>query len=117
LSELAWAREQAKSQGASYPYRGPDFRQRANSIESQIRAFYPYEVEFNENSTSILTLSATEGEDVRVRGPNDFEHSAFVAAGQQTEVTIQQPGLVTLKIGKRRVALYTEPYTRLRVKL
>ena len=118
LSELAWARTQAESQGERYPYRGPEYKQRAQQLEQRIRAFYPYEVSFNEDSNTILSFEAAGGgKDIAVSGPNGQSESVFAAAGKKVDVTIQTPGLVTIKVGKQRLALYTEPYTHLHIKL
>ena len=118
LSELAWARAQADSQGERYPYRGPEYKQRAQQLEQRIRAFYPYPVKFNEDSNTVLTFEAAGGgKDIEIDAPNGQRESVFAAAGKQVEVTIQTPGLVTIKVGKQRLALYTEPYTHLHIKL
>jgi thioredoxin-like negative regulator of GroEL len=116
LSELAWAREQATVLGDSYLFRGPGIVARMAALDKQIRAFYPFPVEFNPDSTTILKLRGTGGE-VLVKGPGDFEATASVPAGGTTEVTVREPGLVTLRVGKRTVVLVTEPYTKLTVEL
>ena len=116
LSELAWAREQAKGLGEGYLFRGPGIDGRMDALERQIRAFYPFPVEFNPDSTTILKLRGAGGE-VLVKGPGDFEETVSVPAGGTSEVTVREPGLVTLRVGKRTVVLVTEPYTRLTVEL
>lgn len=116
LSELAWAREQAKGLGEGYLFRGPGIDGRMDALERQIRAFYPFPVEFNPDSTTILKLRGAGGE-VLVKGPGDFEETVSVPAGGTSEVTVREPGLVSLRVGKRTVVLVTEPYTRLTVEL
>ena len=116
LSELAWAREQAKGLGEGYLFRGPGIDGRMDALERQIRAFYPFPVEFNPDSTTILKLRGAGGE-VLVKGPGDFAETVSVPAGGTSEVTVREPGLVTLRVGKRTVVLVTEPYTRLTVEL
>lgn len=116
LSELAWAREQAKGLGEGYLFRGPGIDGRMDALERQIRVFYPFPVEFNPDSTTILKLRGAGGE-VLVRGPGDFEETVSLPAGGSSEVTVREPGLVTLRVGKRTVVLVTEPYTKLTVEL
>jgi len=116
LSELAWAREQAKGLGEGYLFRGPGIDGRMDALERQIRAFYPFPVEFNPDSTTILKLRGAGGE-VLVRGPGDFEETVSLPAGGSSEVTVREPGLVSLRVGKRTVVLVTEPYTKLTVEL
>lgn len=116
LSELAWAREQARGLGEGYLFRGPDIDGRMNALERQIRVFYPFAVEFNADSTAILRLRGTGGT-VQVRGPGGFEETVSVPAGGSSEVTVREPGFVTLRVGKRTMALITEPYTKLTLEL
>lgn len=116
LSELAWAREQARGYGESYMFRGPGIDNRMDNLERQIRSFYPFPVEFNADSTTILKLKGAGGE-VQVRGPGDLAETVVLAPGAVREVVVREPGLVTLRIGKRTVALVTEPYTKLLLEL
>lgn len=116
LSELAWAREQARGYGESYMFRGPGIDNRMDNLERQIRSFYPFPVEFNADSTTILKLKGAGGE-VQVRGPGDLSETVVLAPGAVREVVVREPGLVTLRIGKRTVALVTEPYTKLLLEL
>ena len=115
LSELAWAREQAKGLGEGYLFRGPGIDGRMDKLERQIKAFYPFGVEFNPESTTVLKLRGTGGS-VQVRGP-DLEETVSIPAGGTTEVVVREPGLVTLRVGSRTVSLWTEPYTKLTVQL
>ena len=116
LSELAWAREQARGLGEGYLFRGPGIDARMDALERQIRSFYPYAVEFNADATAILRLRGSGGT-VQVRGPGDFAETVTLAPGGTSEVVVREPGLVTLKTGKRTVALVTEPYTKLTLEL
>ncbi len=116
LSELAWAREQAKGLGPDYLFRGPGTDARMDKLERAIRAFYPYPVEFNADATTVLRLKGSGGE-VTVRGPGDFVETVRIPPGGAGEVVLTQPGLVTLRVGTRTVALFTEPYTKLTVEL
>ena len=116
LSELAWAREQAKGLGEGYLFRGPGIDGRMDNLERQIRSFYPFPVEFNPDSTTVLKLRGSGGE-VVVKGPGDFEETVALPAGGTSEVTMREPGLVTLRVGKRTMVLITEPYTKLSLEL
>lgn len=116
LSELAWAREQAKGLGEGYLFRGPGIDGRMDNLERQIRSFYPFPVEFNPDSTTVLKLRGSGGE-VVVKGPGDFEETVALPAGGTSEVTVREPGLVTLRVGKRTMVLITEPYTKLSLEL
>ncbi len=116
LSELAWAREQARGMSDGYLFRGPGSDARMDALERTVRGFYPFAVEFNGDATTILVLRGTGG-DVVVRGPGDFTQTVAIPAGGASEVTVREPGLVTLRIGKRILTLVTEPYTKLTVDL
>lgn len=116
LSELAWAREQAKGLGEGYMFRGPGIDARMDKLERQIRSFYPFPVEFNADSTTVLKLKGAGGE-VRVRGPGGFDETVSLAPGAVREVVVREPGLVYVNIGKRKLALATEPYTKLLLEL
>ncbi len=116
LSELAWAREQAKGLGEGYLFRGPGIDGRMDNLERQIRSFYPFPVEFNPDSTTVLKLRGSGGE-VVIKGPGDFEETVALPAGGSSEVTVREPGLVTLRVGKRTMVLVTEPYTKLSLEL
>lgn len=116
LSELAWAREQAKGLGEGHLFRGPGSDVRMDKLERQIRAFYPFAVEFNPESTAILQLRGAGGQ-VTVRGPGDLEEQVSIPAGGSSEVVVREPGLVTLRVGSRTMSLWTEPYTKLKVQL
>ncbi|MCA9692052.1 MAG: hypothetical protein R3A51_21105 [Nannocystaceae bacterium] len=115
LSELAWARTQAAAQGERYLYRAADFARRLKDTEDQIRRRYPYAVAFNEDSSTILALTAKSGTDVDITGPYGYEESVFIAPGKTVEVTLPQPGLVVFRIGRDKKALYSEPYTRVAI--
>ncbi|MBA3548365.1 MAG: hypothetical protein H0T76_17930 [Nannocystis sp.] len=116
LSELAWAREQAKGLGEGYMFRGPGIDSRMDKLERQIRSFYPFPVEFNADSTTVLKLKGAGGE-VRVRGPGGLDETVILAPGAVREVVVREPGLVYVGIGKRKLALATEPYTKLLLEL
>jgi tetratricopeptide (TPR) repeat protein len=116
LSELAWAREQAKGLGEGHLFRGPGSDGRMDKLEQRIRAFYPFAVEFNPDSTAILQLRGSGGQ-VTVRGPGDLEEQVSIPAGGSSEVVVREPGLVTLRVGSRTMSLWAEPYTKLKVQL
>jgi Flp pilus assembly protein TadD len=116
LSELAWAREQAKGLGDGYLFRGPGIDGRMDKLERQIKVFYPFGVEFNPESTTIIKLRGNGGQ-VQVRGPGDLEETVSIPAGGSSEVVVREPGLVTLRVGSRTLSLVTEPYTKLTVQL
>ena len=116
LSELAWAREQARGLGEGYMFRGPGIDGRMANLERQIRSFYPYPVEFNADSTTILKLKGAGGE-VKLRGPGGLDETVVLAPGAVQEVVVREQGVVTLRIGKRTVALVAEPYTKLLLEL
>lgn len=119
LSELAWAREQARGLGEGYLFRGPGIDNRMANLERQIRSFYPFPVEFNAEATTILRLKFKTGAagDVTVRA-GDFEQSVRVPAGSEgAEVVLREPGLTTFKFAGKTTTFVTEPYTKLTVEL
>lgn len=119
LSELAWAREQARGLGDGYLFRGPGIDGRMANLERQIRSFYPFPVEFNADATTILRLrfkSGASGE-VNVRA-GDFEQTVAVPAGSEGgEVVLREPGLTFLRFGGKTSTFVTEPYTKLTIEL
>lgn len=119
LSELAWAREQARGLGDGYLFRGPGIDNRMANLERQIRSFYPFPVEFNADATAIVRLrfkSGASGE-VGVRA-GDFEQAVQVPAGTEgAEVVLREPGLTFLRVGGKTSTFVTEPYTKLTIEL
>lgn len=119
LSELAWAREQARGLGDGYLFRGPGIDGRMANLERQIRGFYPFTVEFNADATAILRVrfkSGASGE-VSVRA-GDSEQSVSVPAGSEgAEVVLREPGLTFLRVGGKTQTFVTEPYTKLTIEL
>jgi tetratricopeptide (TPR) repeat protein len=117
LSELDWARTQSNGLGPRFPYRGPSTETRMKSLEDQIRSFYPFEVKFQAEATSVLVIRARAGSTVEVEGPGGFRQEVSVSGDAPARVTIPEPGLTRLKIGNKRVALITEPYTEITASL
>lgn len=119
LSELAWAREQARGLGDGYLFRGPGIDARVSSLERQLRSFYPYTVAFNAESTAILRLRFKSGGagEVTVKA-GDTEEVVRVPAGSEgAEVVVREPGLTFFKVGGKTSTFVTEPYTKLTIEL
>lgn len=113
LSEIDWARTQSEALGPRYPFRGPSTDDRMDSLERQIRSFYPFEVEFQAEGTAVLVLRSRSGaRSVVVEGPGGFRQEVRIEDGSGAKVTIPQPGLTRIKVGKKTSALITEPYTQ-----
>jgi hypothetical protein len=115
LSELAWAREQAKGIGEGYLFRGPGSTggwtlSSARSGVLPVRGRVQPGLDDDHQA-------AGAGREVLVRGPGDLAETVFVPAGGSSEVVVPQPGLVTLRVGSRTMTLVTEPYTKLTVEL
>lgn len=119
LSELAWAREQARGLGDGYLFRGPGIDARIERLDKQLRAFYPFPVEFNADSTAILRIrfkSGASGE-IGVK-TGDGEQNVLIPAGSEgAEVVVRDPGLTYFRIGGKVSSFVTEPYTRVTIDL
>lgn len=112
LSELDWAKAQSEGLGPRFPYRGPSTEGRVKSLEEQIRAFYPFPIKFQAEASAVLVIRAKAGAtSVLVEAPGGFRQEVAVSREEPGRVTIPEPGLTRLKLGKKRVALITEPYT------
>lgn len=119
LSELAWAREQARGLGDGYLFRGPGTDKRIANLERQIRSFYPFVVEFNADSTAILRIRFKNGAagEVNVRA-GDTDQTVTVPAGSEgAEVILREPGLTFFKVAGKTSTFVTEPYTKLTIDL
>lgn len=113
LSELDWARTQSEALGPRYPFRGPSTDDRMDSLERQIRSFYSFDVKFQAEGTTVLILRSRSGaRSVVVEGPGGFRQEVQIEDGSGAKVTIPQPGLTRIKVGKKTSALITEPYTQ-----
>jgi tetratricopeptide (TPR) repeat protein len=119
LSELAWAREQARGLGEGYLFRGPGSDARIANLERQLRSFYPFPVEFNAESTAILRLRFKNGAagEVGVK-TSEGEQTVRVPAGSEgVEVVVREPGLTYFRISGKVSSFVTEPYTRVTIDL
>ncbi|MDC0671836.1 tetratricopeptide repeat protein [Nannocystis radixulma] len=119
LSELAWAREQARGLGEGYLFRGPGIDTRMANLDRQLRAFYPFAVEFNADSTAILKIRFKSGAAGEVGVKTDEgEQAVRVPAGSEgAEVVLRQPGLTYFRINGKVSSFVTEPYTRVTIDL
>ncbi|MEZ4454376.1 MAG: hypothetical protein R3B09_33300 [Nannocystaceae bacterium] len=118
LSEIAWAREQAKNLGEVYPFRGPGSTERRESLERRIHESYPFEVGFNSDPTTVLTVRTKAGtKEITVSGPGGLDERVFVSTNAPNPITINEPGIITFAADKSKSVLYTEPYTTLKVVL
>lgn len=119
LSEIAWAREQAKSLGDSYQWRGPGAATRAADLERSIHERYPFEVEFNGQPTTVLTLRSADGRtvEVQVTGPGGLDESVFVSGTGPQPLTVSDAGVITFTYDRRKVVFFAESYTAVTVKL
>lgn len=119
LSELAWAREQARGLGEGYLFRGPGIDARMANLDRQLRAFYPFPVEFNADSTAILKIRFKSGAAGEVGVKTDSgEQTIRVPAGSEgAEVIVRDPGLTYFRINGKVSSFVTEPYTRVTIDL
>ena len=119
LSELAWAREQARANGESYLFRGPGIDGRMANLERQIRSFYPFPVEFNADATTILRVRMKSGAagEVSVRAGTSEQSVSVPAGSEGAEVVLREPGLTILRAGAKTWTFVTEPYTKLTIDL
>lgn len=117
LSEIAWAREQSKTLGDTYRFRGPGSSERADTLERQIRESFPFAVKFNPEPTTILSLR-TKGDTVEatVTGPG-VDERVFVSNSGPDPLTFTDAGLITISYGRSKYALVAESYTAVQVEL
>jgi tetratricopeptide (TPR) repeat protein len=118
LSELDWSKQQLQGLGSTYPYRAPGTDQRLAALEDKLKAFFPFEVKFHRDPTTILVLQ-NKGDaalPVEVQG-GDVASKKDVPAGGSAKITVKKPGFVTLKYRGSTAALLTEPHTQLEVSL
>ena len=118
LSELDWARKQAKGLGATYPFRMPELSSRMDEVQQGIAAYYPYAVSFQGDPSTKLVLSSKGAGalSVDLRAPGS-QTKAEIPAGESREVTIPEPGLVTLSYRGTTATFVAEPYTMVEVAL
>ncbi|HFE46885.1 MAG TPA: tetratricopeptide repeat protein [Nannocystis exedens] len=117
LSEIVWAREQSKSLGPTYLFRGPGSEQRMDTIERQIRELFPFGVSFNPEPTTLLSLRRRSGDvEVRIEG-GGVEESVSVGSGKSPPIKLTEPGLVMLSYGRSKVAIVAESYTGIQIEL
>lgn len=119
LSELAWAREQARGLGEGYLFRGPGTEKRMDDLERKIRTFFPFPVEFNADATAILKIRFKSGSagEVSVKA-GDSDLTVSVPAGREGgEAVLREPGLTYLRVGGRTSSFVTEPYTKVTIEL
>lgn len=117
LGELHWARTQSEALGPRYPYRAPSTDVLIDSLEGQIRAFYPFTIEFNPEPTTILVLRSRAPARVVVEAPGGVRETVEAADGRPARLTIAEPGLTRITVGRTVRALITEPYVQLTVDL
>jgi hypothetical protein len=116
LSELAWAREQAKGLGRGLPVpragdRRADGRSRApDQGVLPVRGRVQPGLDDHHQAARVGRVGAGAR-------TGDLAETVFVPAGGSSEVVVPQPGLVTLRVGSRTMTLVTEPYTKLTVQL
>jgi tetratricopeptide (TPR) repeat protein len=113
LSELDWARQQIRGLGPAYAYRGPGTKERIDALEKQIRAFYSYDVRFHGDPTTVLVLRNGGSAPLRVSlRAGSFATDASLEPGGSKEVTIANPGLVSVAHGGTDAVFLAEPYTQ-----
>lgn len=121
LSELDWSRRQMRGLGAGYPYQAADTIARLDAVEAELRAFYPYPVEFqNQPHTEFVFHNRrTETASVSVRRPQNTQVSASfeLEPGGSRAVLVADLGPVWLDDGARSTTILAEPYTRVLVDL
>jgi len=119
LSEIDWAREQAKNLGENYLYRGPGAVERADSLARSIGERYPFSVAFNGQPLTELTLRVSEGRSVeaKVRGPGGLDEAVMISASAPDALSVREPGLVTITYERQKVVFLAESYTSVTVRL
>lgn len=118
LSELSWAEAQAAAQGDFYLFRGPGMEQKLLQLRQEIRKFYPFSVEFNQEATSILNFkSKGKTLSVEVQGPQGFSEAVEVSPAQAASVTVPVSGMVQVKTPSQTLVFVAEPYTKVTIEL
>lgn len=118
LSEISRARRQIEGQGDVYPYRGPDTIKRMQALESTLRSYYPFAVEFHKDPVAILSVSGKSGGAVSVQLEGAGAPGSVQApAGGAKDVEIPRVGVVVVTVGGVSKALIAEPYTKVQLAL
>ena len=119
LSELDWVYTELGARKKTGLFTAPWVRERSKALERRLAMKYPHKVKFREQSEPFIEL-ANEGPGfvkVVVTGPQDFSVDAGIAGNNDHGVHLPSPGLVRLKIGKKKKIFYAEPFIRVRIRV
>jgi hypothetical protein len=118
LSELDWSRQQRRGLGTTYAFQGPGVERTMESLEEQLRAFYPYAVEFQPDPVTTFAFKNESPRKIDVEvDAEGFERSIEVKPQQTQTIRLPEAGLVKLRHGKVSGTFVAEPYTKVHVGL
>ncbi len=112
LSELVWSRQQLEGLGTGYPYRAPGIEQTLASLETKIKGFYPFAVNFFGEPQTVIVLSNQGSAELEVEMVGrSWKKREKVAAGETAKVILKNPGFFEMTYGDKTATFVAEPYT------
>jgi thioredoxin-like negative regulator of GroEL len=118
LANLDRARDRFKEQGVLHPFRGPEWDRRATELETKLRAFYPYQVEWFAADGGMIELFSEGGQkDVAYSGPRWLKGTAIASPGQSAEIPVPNVGVVELEVDGKPLGVVVERNAHIKIKL
>jgi len=121
LAKLTQARKAKEAQDKLYPFRDPRLDQRLEALETALRAYYPYPVEYLAEPEAIVVIKNTSAAELVVvaEGRKFFRKKKKIAPGATGEIEMNKPGLLTLTLGddEQQVMFLAEPHTKVEIPL
>ena len=119
LSELDWVFTELGARKKTSLFTAPWVRAKTKALERRLAMKYPHKVKFREQSEPFIELVNDSPGFVKVvvTGPQDFSVDAGITANSDHGVHLPSPGIVRLKIGKKKKIFYAEPFISVRIRV
>jgi len=115
LAQIAFIRQRFDDAAKADPLRGPQFEDRMETLEANIRSFYPYGVDWRADHKTQLTFE-NDGETpmpVEVAGMRRGARTIEVPPHGSGELVLDEPGYVRVVTPHRELGLFAEPGVRI----